>query len=185
MISRGAIEPVWPAAAGWFARAFRGGRAGPSTCEIAGRRPDREAPLPQLRGWKHVDKDRLKGLLAVTATTCTRSMTIEDHLRRRAWETALSAGISMTEVGDWFEDILEKTSSPFERRDGLSFANQSRPATSPVCDPPRQEHERRRLVAVPGRDYRHSGGRRRSPRPSSLCALFLPSPSSLRAAWSA
>ncbi len=79
----------------------------------------------QLVGWKRVDKDHLKRLLAPAATLCTgnrtRSMTIEDHLRRRAWETALSAGI--TAVSDWLAEILDKTSSPFERRDALTFAS--------------------------------------------------------------
>jgi hypothetical protein len=76
-------------------------------------------------GWRAVDKDRLKTILAAIATSCTgnktRSMTIEDHIRRRAWETALSAGI--TTVADWVASILEKTSSPFERRDALSLAS--------------------------------------------------------------
>jgi hypothetical protein len=87
----------------------------------------------QLAGWNHLDKDRLKGLLTPVATLCTgnqtRSMTIEDHLRGRAWETALSAGI--TAVDDWLSDVLKKTSSPFERKDALSFASCLRLETWP------------------------------------------------------
>ena len=66
----------------------------------------------QLKGWSAATKADLKTRLtkyAILSGGETRSMTIEDHLRRSAWETALCAGI--TDVSNWLVDSGE--SSPF------------------------------------------------------------------------
>lgn len=76
----------------------------------------------QLKGWHTAGKVDLKANLTSYATLAggaTRSMTAEDYMRRSAWETALSAGI--TDVFDWL--FWDDERSPFMLADMYSFAS--------------------------------------------------------------
>ena len=76
----------------------------------------------QLKGWHTAAKAEVKAKLATYATLSggdTRSMTIEDHMRRSAWELALCSGI--TDVQDWLSHTNE--SSPFDVSETFAYSS--------------------------------------------------------------
>lgn len=91
---------------------------------VFGRLKDCVRPI-QLEGWSFVEKGRLKALLSSAATfitgNSTLSMTVDDHSRRSAWDTALAAGIS--DVDDWLTAAMVERSGPFEKADALTFSS--------------------------------------------------------------
>jgi hypothetical protein len=77
----------------------------------------------QLEGWHTASKADLKRRLTkyvtVNVANQTRSLTVEDHMRRLAWDTAFCAGI--TDISDWL--FASGEDSPYALSEVFAFAS--------------------------------------------------------------